>query len=66
MDASKSNLYELNGKVPILQAVPFGLQHVLAMFRSLYRSFLKTKLRAFDYISRPAAGIYPESDGKKW
>ena len=28
----KGNLYELNGKVPILQAVPFGLQHVLAMF----------------------------------
>ncbi len=27
-----SNLYQLDGKVPVLQAVPFGLQHVLAMF----------------------------------
>lgn len=31
---SKSNIYELNGRVPIAQAVPFGLQHVLAMFVS--------------------------------
>ena len=30
----KSNLYQLDGKVPIAQAVPFGLQHVLAMFVS--------------------------------
>lgn len=30
----KSNLYQLNGRVPIVQAVPFGLQHVLAMFVS--------------------------------
>lgn len=27
-----SNIYELNGRVPLLQAIPFGLQHVLAMF----------------------------------
>lgn len=27
-----SNLYQLDGRVPIVQAVPFGLQHVLAMF----------------------------------
>jgi len=27
-----SLLYELNGRVPVLQAIPFGLQHVLAMF----------------------------------
>ena len=29
-----SNLYSLDGKVPVLQALPFGLQHVLAMFVS--------------------------------
>ncbi len=29
-----SNLYQLDGRVPMLQAVPFGLQHVLAMFVS--------------------------------
>ena len=28
------NLYTLNGKVPVMKAVPFGLQHVLAMFVS--------------------------------
>lgn len=27
-----NNLYQLDGKVPVLQAIPFGLQHVLAMF----------------------------------
>ena len=32
MESNKNNLYVLNGRVPFLQAVPFGLQHVLAMF----------------------------------
>ena len=27
-----SNIYNLNGRVPIARAVPFGLQHILAMF----------------------------------
>lgn len=26
------NIYKLNGRVPITKAVPFGLQHILAMF----------------------------------
>ena len=30
----KDTLYQLNGRMPVLQAVPFGLQHVLAMFVS--------------------------------
>ncbi|MBQ8714653.1 MAG: purine permease [Prevotella sp.] len=29
---SKRTLYQLDGKVPLIQAIPFGLQHVLAMF----------------------------------
>ena len=29
-----NNLYQLDGRMPLLQAVPFGLQHVLAMFVS--------------------------------
>lgn len=29
---NKSKLYQLDGKIPLVQAVPFGLQHVLAMF----------------------------------
>ena len=31
---SKPSIYELDGRVPLAQAVPFGLQHVLAMFVS--------------------------------
>ena len=30
--ASMDNIYTLDGKVPLLKSVPFGLQHVLAMF----------------------------------
>ena len=26
------SIYELDGRVPLIKAVPFGLQHVLAMF----------------------------------
>ena len=29
-----SNIYNLDGRVPIAKAIPFGLQHVLAMFVS--------------------------------
>ena len=31
-ETSMDNIYFLNGKVPVGKAVPFGLQHVLAMF----------------------------------
>lgn len=31
---SEENIYRLNGRVPIAKAIPFGLQHVLAMFVS--------------------------------
>ncbi len=30
--ASIDNIYTLNGRVPILRAIPYGLQHILAMF----------------------------------
>ena len=30
--ASMYNIYKLNGKVPVAKAIPFGLQHILAMF----------------------------------
>ena len=26
------NIYSLDGRVPLLKSIPFGLQHVLAMF----------------------------------
>ena len=31
---SEENIYRLNGRVPFRKAIPFGLQHVLAMFVS--------------------------------
>ena len=30
--SSMDNIYTLDGKVPLLKSIPFGLQHVLAMF----------------------------------
>ena len=30
----EENLFSLNGRVPLKKAIPFGLQHVLAMFIS--------------------------------
>ena len=33
-DYDVSNIYNLDGRVPIAKAIPFGLQHVLAMFVS--------------------------------
>ena len=30
--ASMENIYSLNGRVPLLKSIPFGFQHVLAMF----------------------------------
>ena len=31
-NSSISNIYQLDGRVPIAKAIPFGLQHILAMF----------------------------------
>lgn len=31
-ECSVNNIYQLDGRVPIAKAVPFGLQHILAMF----------------------------------
>lgn len=31
-EVCEENLYRLNGRVPLRKAIPFGLQHVLAMF----------------------------------
>lgn len=32
VDCSVNNIYKLDGRVPIGKAIPFGLQHILAMF----------------------------------
>lgn len=31
-NSSVNNIYQLNGRVPVIKAIPFGLQHILAMF----------------------------------
>lgn len=31
-EASVDNIYSLEGRVPLVKAIPFGLQHILAMF----------------------------------
>ncbi|MBQ9960837.1 MAG: purine permease [Firmicutes bacterium] len=33
-NCSVNNIYTLDGRVPVLKAIPFGLQHILAMFVS--------------------------------
>ncbi|MDD7588376.1 MAG: hypothetical protein PUJ74_03240, partial [Bullifex porci] len=33
-DYDVSSIYKLDGRVPVSKAIPFGLQHVLAMFVS--------------------------------
>ena len=33
-----NNIYNLDGKVPVSKAIPFGLQHILAMFVCEYRT----------------------------
>ena len=34
VNCSINNIYQLEGRVPIGKAIPFGLQHILAMFVS--------------------------------
>ena len=34
VNCSINNIYRLEGRVPIGKAIPFGLQHILAMFVS--------------------------------
>lgn len=31
-ESSIKNIYQLDGRVPVLKAIPFGIQHILAMF----------------------------------
>lgn len=33
-NCSIGNIYKLDGRVPVTKAIPFGMQHILAMFVS--------------------------------
>lgn len=50
-NARVENIYQLNGRVPISKAIPFGLQHVLAMFVANIAPII---------IVTNAAGLTPE------
>lgn len=53
-NVSIENIYQLDGRVPVLKAIPFGLQHVLAMFVSNLTPILMvtavTKLSGTDVV----------------
>lgn len=51
------NIYRLDGRVPIAQAIPFGLQHVLAMFVSNLVPVLLVCSAAY------VGGVSPEAGG---
>ena len=41
VNCSINNIYQLEGRVPIGKAIPFGLQHILAMFVGVSQSLCK-------------------------
>ena len=54
MPTSMENIYSLDGKVPLLKSVPFGLQHVLAMTKVINRYTIATGAGVL-----VLAGIFP-------
>lgn len=53
-NVSMENIYKLDGRVPVLKAIPFGLQHVLAMFVS--------NLAPIIIVVGAAKGAFPDLD----
>lgn len=53
--ANVANIYQLNGRVPLPKAVPFGLQHILAMFVSNLTPI--TIIAAAGGLDKPAIAI---------
>lgn len=59
--ASVDNIYRLDGRVPVGKAIPFGLQHVLAMFVAnvtpvmLIASVAVYNGQAFTAMTRPCS-----------
>ena len=49
-NVSMENIYRLDGRVPVGKAIPFGLQHVLAMFVSNLTPITARTLPAGDCV----------------
>ena len=43
-DVKKGSIYELDGVVPLKEALPLGIQHVLAMFLGNTSPLLSTEI----------------------
>lgn len=57
-EAKIENIYKLDGRVPIAKAIPFGLQHVLAMFVSnVAPIILVASVAMYDGASFTAVGV---------
>ena len=54
---SNANVYQLDGKVPIKTAVPFGLQHILAMFVANISPILIVAAIGFSLLSVGASSF---------
>lgn len=68
MQSSINNIYKLDGTVPIAKAIPFGLQHILAMFVSnltpitlIATSAQPALIQAQICNSAPEPCLWPES-----
>ena len=59
--ADISNIYRLDGRVPAAKAIPFGLQHILAMFAGKYRSDTH-RSRSQRSEQRPEREAHPKRD----
>ena len=54
---SNANVYQLDGKVPIKTAVPFGLQYILAMFVANISPILIVAAIGFSLLSVGASSF---------
>ena len=52
-----TNIYRLDGRVPILRAIPYGLQHVLSMFVANITPISIVALMAKDHMSSETIGM---------
>ena len=56
-ETSMENIYTLDGKVPFLKSVPFGLQHVLAMFVAIVSALMFVSIFNFVNAGRINASL---------
>lgn len=63
---SMDNIYTLDGDVPLLKSIPFGLQRVLAMFVASIAPIMIDRCQR----SEPPGNCFPDSDrhdyGRYW